>query len=82
MIPIAAAASVILFIGLNSFVFNNGEELTLDSLSENDLELWFDSNTLSTSEIALVLEDDLLEIMIFLFLQLKMKLLRIISIFY
>jgi hypothetical protein len=60
MIPIVAAASVVLFIALNSFVFNTGEELTLDSLSENDLELWFDSKTLSTSEIALVLEDDII----------------------
>jgi hypothetical protein len=60
MIPIVAAASVVLFIALNSFVFNTAEELTLDSLSEDEIELWFNSKTLSTSEIALVLEDDII----------------------
>ncbi|MCL7765225.1 hypothetical protein MPF19_17525 [Polaribacter sp. Z014] len=61
MIPIAAAASVILFIGLNSFVFNKNEELTIDSLSDDDIEFWLDSNTLNTNDIANVLENDVLE---------------------
>jgi hypothetical protein len=60
MIPIVAAASVVLFIGLNSFVFNTTEELTLDSLSGDEIEFWFDSKTISTNEIALVLEDDII----------------------
>lgn len=60
LIPLAAAASVILFIGLNSFVFNKTDELTLDSLSDNDIEYWLDSKTLNTIDIAIVLNDDLL----------------------
>jgi hypothetical protein len=60
-IPIAAAASVILFIGLNSFVFNKTEELTLDSLSDVDIEYWLDSNTIDTLDITIALEDDILE---------------------
>ncbi|ARV14547.1 hypothetical protein [Polaribacter sp. SA4-12] len=60
-IPIAAAASVILFIGLNSFVFNKTEELTLDSLSDVDIEYWLDSNTLNTNDVTLILQDDVLD---------------------
>ncbi|WP_158838564.1 hypothetical protein [Polaribacter sp. L3A8] len=61
MIPIAAAASIILFIGLNSFVFNTNEELTIDSLSDDDIEFWLDSNTINTTDMAIVLENDVLE---------------------
>lgn len=61
IIPIAVAATLILFIGLNSFVFNSPEELTLDSLTDDDLEFWLDSNTLTTNEIALTFEDDILD---------------------
>lgn len=60
-IPIAAAASVILFIGLNSFVFNKTEELTLDSLSDVDFEYWLDSNTLNTNDVTVILQEDLLD---------------------
>jgi hypothetical protein len=60
-IPIAAAASVILFIGLNSFVFNKTEELTLDSLSDVDIEYWLESNTLNTNDVTVILQEDLLE---------------------
>lgn len=61
MIPIAAAASIVLFIGLNSFVFNSNKETTLDALSDNDIEFWLDSNTITISEAALALDgDDLL----------------------
>jgi hypothetical protein len=60
-IPIAAAASVVLFISLNSFVFNADEEMTLDALSDNDIEYWLDANTLNTNDIAAILEDDILE---------------------
>ncbi len=62
LIPIAAAASVVLFIGLNSFVFNStNKELTIDSLSDTDIEFWLDSNTLNTNDITLALGDDILE---------------------
>jgi len=61
LIPLAAAASIILFIGLNSFVFNKTEELTIDSLSDDDIEFWLDSNTIHTNDIAIVLENDILE---------------------
>lgn len=60
-IPFAAAASIILFIGFNSYVFNKTEELTIDSLSDDDIEFWINSNTLHTNDIAIVLENDILE---------------------
>ncbi|WP_405606032.1 hypothetical protein [Polaribacter sp. Asnod1-A03] len=60
IIPFAAAASIILFIGLNSFIFNQTEELNLDSLSENDIENWLDFNPMNTNDIALVLQEDIL----------------------
>ena len=68
---IAAAASIILFIGLNSFVFKTNKALTLDSLSNDDFEFWLDSNTITTSEVALVLEDDILDENDFYFLTIK-----------
>ncbi|SDR82256.1 hypothetical protein SAMN05216503_1051 [Polaribacter sp. KT25b] len=61
MIPYAAAASIVLFIGLNSFVFNTDKELTLDSLTDTEIEYWLDANTLNTNDISIVLEDDLLD---------------------
>jgi len=61
MIPIAAAASIILFIGLNSFLFNTTEELTLDAVSADDIKLWLDTSALTTNEITLALEDDILD---------------------
>jgi hypothetical protein len=61
VIPYATAASIILFIGLNSFVFNTDKEFTLDSLSDTDIEYWLDSNTLNTNDISIIFEDDLLE---------------------
>ena len=72
-IPISAAAAVILFIGLNSFMFNTTEELTLDSLSEIDIEYWLDSNTLNTHEIAIALEDVVLDENDFYFTSLEDK---------
>jgi len=61
MIPIVAAASIALFIGLNSFLFNTTEELTLDAVSDDDIEFWFDTSTLTTNEITLALEDAILD---------------------
>lgn len=60
-IPIAAAASVVLFIGLNSYIFNNDTTSNLDSLTDNDIEYWLDTNSLNTNDIAVVLQDDFLE---------------------
>jgi hypothetical protein len=71
MIPIAAAASIILFIGLNSFVFNTNDEITLDSLSNNDIEYWLDTNTFHSSDISTVYEDDILDENEFLFTEIK-----------
>jgi len=71
LIPIAAAASIILFIGLNAFVFNTIDELTLDSLSNNDIEYWLDTNTIHSTDISTVYEDDILEENEFLFTEIK-----------
>lgn len=46
-IPMAAAASVLLFIGLN--YFSTSENYTFESISTDELELWIDENySLST----------------------------------
>jgi hypothetical protein len=46
-IPMAAAASVLLFIGLN--YFSTSENYTFDSISTDELEVWLDENySLST----------------------------------
>lgn len=60
-IPIAAAASVLLFIGLNSFVFNTTEKLTINSLTDDDIEYWLDGNNLSSIDITAVLGDDIID---------------------
>ena len=60
IIPFAAAASILLFIGLNSFVFDTNEEFTLDALSDNDIEYWLDDSSLNTNDIALILEDEII----------------------
>lgn len=61
IVPYAAAASIALFIGLNSFVFNSSDTISIDSLSDDDIEYWLDSNTLNTNDIAAVLENEILE---------------------
>jgi hypothetical protein len=71
LIPYAAAASIVLFIGLNSFVFNTDKELTIDSLTDTEIEYWLDSNTLNTNDISIVLEDDLLDEIDFYFTTIK-----------
>jgi len=60
IIPFAAAASILLFIGFNSFNFNKTETLTLDSLSDNDIEYWLDNTLLKTNDIELILQEDIL----------------------
>ena len=52
---------IILFVGLNSFVFNTTEDFTPDSLSEIDIEYWLDANTLDAYEISITIEDVLLD---------------------
>lgn len=58
-IPYAAAACILLFIGLNKFVFTNTN--SIDNLSDVDLEYWLESNPISTLEIVDVLKTDLLQ---------------------
>jgi hypothetical protein len=69
--PLVAAASIILFIGINSFIFNTEEALTLDSLSNNDFEYWLEANTLNTNDITSILGDDILDENEFYFTNLK-----------
>lgn len=71
MVPYAAAASIALFLGLNTFVFNSNEQLSIDTLSDNDIEYWLDSNTLNTSDIAAILEDEIIEDNEFSFTEIK-----------
>lgn len=61
IIPFAAAASVLLFIGLNSFVFNSTDEFTINNLSENDLEYWISSNIINTNDVTEILQDEILD---------------------
>jgi hypothetical protein len=71
IIPYAAAASVLLFMGLNSFIFSSNEQLTIDSLSDTEIENWLDVTTLNTNDISIILEDKVLEEIDFYFTTLK-----------
>jgi hypothetical protein len=71
LIPYAAAASIALFIGLNSFVFNTNDILTFDMVSDDDIEYWLDENTISTSEIGIILEDEISDENAFYFTKLE-----------
>lgn len=71
IIPFVAAASIVLFIGLNSFVFNTNDNLTLDSLSDNEIENWLDTSILNTSDIATILQDDIDDVNGFYFTNIK-----------
>ena len=59
--PYIAAASIVLFICLNTFIFNGTEDFTFDSVSDTEIEYWLDENTVSTNEVAILLENDILE---------------------
>lgn len=61
IIPVTVAASVLLFIGLNSFVFDKTAELTLDSLSENEIEYWLNNSDIYLNDIVIVLAENILE---------------------
>jgi hypothetical protein len=43
-IPIAAAASLAIFIGLHSFVFNTKKNISFDDLADKEIENWIDNN--------------------------------------
>ena len=73
IIPFVAAASILLFVGLNSFIFNTNNKLTLDSLSDNDIEYWLDSNSLNNQDIASILQDEILDENEFYFSDIKDK---------
>lgn len=63
-----AAASVILFIGLNSYVFNSEKNISFDDLADTEIENWISNNTNLISDTDLTLaytdinfdEDDLI----------------------
>jgi hypothetical protein len=61
IIPTTVAASVLLFIGLNSFIFDKTEELTIDTLTENEIEYWLDSSDIYLNDIAIVEAENILE---------------------
>ena len=61
IIPYAAAASIALFISLNTFVFNANKELSFETISDSEIEYWLNENTVSTSEIITILEDEILD---------------------
>jgi hypothetical protein len=67
----AAAASIVLFISINSFIFNTDKALTFDTLSDNDIEYWLEENSLNTNDIAAILEDATLEESEFYFADIK-----------
>jgi len=71
IVPYLVAASIVLFITINTFIFNKKESITFDSISKNDIENWFDSNTLNSSDIATILGDGILEMNDFYFAQFK-----------
>ena len=60
IIPIAAAASVVLFLSLNSFLFQKTEEISFDSIAINDVEYWFNdaATTINTEDITTILTDE------------------------
>ena len=71
IIPYVAAASIALFITLNSLFFKESSTFSLDSVSQNDIENWLDSKTFTNTEIANVLGDEFLNLNDFSFAELK-----------
>ena len=67
ILPLATAASIVLFIGLNSFVFNKAEENLFDKLEDIEVENWISNNInlINDNDFALTYNDiefDALEI--------------------
>ena len=58
IIPIAAA-SIVLFIGLNSYVFDTINSTSIDYISDNDMEYFLESNAVNTIDFAAVFNDDI-----------------------
>lgn len=70
-IPFVAAASIALFITLNSLFFKKSSSFSFDSISQNDIENWLDSKSFTNTEIANVIGDDFLTLNDFSFAELK-----------
>lgn len=71
LVPYVAAASIALFIGLNTFILNTTNKLSLETISDNDIEYWLDSNTLNSNEVVAILQDEILEDIDFSFTEIK-----------
>lgn len=67
IIPFAAAASIALFIGLNSYVFKTENTSNLDILTDDDFEQWLDVSTIHTDDIIEILPEDILDVNVFSF---------------
>ena len=50
LIPLAAAASVLLFIGLNTFIFNKSDIPTFENLADFEVENWITENINSITD--------------------------------
>ena len=64
MIPLTAAAAILLFIGLTTFNFDKTTPLTFDSISDNEIENWLEKNSDSINSediITIFSEDNFLE---------------------
>ena len=53
IIPFVAAASIVLFIGINSFNFNKNKENIFEKIADSDIENWISNN------INLISDDDI-----------------------
>ncbi|QTE22901.1 hypothetical protein [Polaribacter cellanae] len=74
LIPVAAAASILLFIGLNYFnTLNNTTEVNFDSVAETDIENWVvdNFNELSNEDFANVLNSNIINENDFAFTNIK-----------
>ena len=60
MIPIAAAASILLFIGINSFNPGDSAPLTFESVTDNEIETWLESNSnsINTDNITTIFSNE------------------------
>ena len=59
VIPYVAAASIVLFLGINAYFLNTNSTISFDSLNANDMEFWLEHSDLQTTDVAVVLESDL-----------------------
>jgi len=71
IIPFAAAAAILLFIGLTTYNFKNNSGIDLDSLTESDFEYWLETNPINTNDIAIVLNQNILDETPFYFTQIE-----------